>query len=178
MTPTLRPATPADLDEILTIAGHSPEAPHWRVSDYAAYLAGSPDPLLLRTALVVISGKQIVGFAAATLLLDGEQNRCELDSIAVHPAARRQGVGSSLVQAVLSWAARHGARRVGLEVRAGNSPAIRLYQREGFAAEGLRPGYYPDPAEDALLLGRPVTTVSEAAPFSTGNRVEDGRPRC
>ena len=38
-----------------------------------------------------------------------------------------------------------------LEVRAGNAPAIGLYERLGFVSEGKRPGFYEDPKEDAVI---------------------------
>jgi ribosomal-protein-alanine N-acetyltransferase len=45
-----------------------------------------------------------------------------------------------------------GARRLDLDVRAGNAAAIRLYQRAGCREMGRRRGYYHDPEEDAVLM--------------------------
>ena len=39
-----------------------------------------------------------------------------------------------------------------LEVRAGNAPAIALYEKNGYARVGRRPGYYDHPKEDAILM--------------------------
>ncbi len=154
----VRPMQPADLDAVLAIAAASPEAPRWPRSAWAACLAPSnPSATLLRTAFVASDDSAILGFAAATLLLDGQENRAELDSMAVHPSARRRGLGSDLLSAVAAWAAAHGAHRLTLEVRASNTPAIRLYARFGFQPEGRRPRYYADPEEDALLLATPIT---------------------
>jgi ribosomal-protein-alanine N-acetyltransferase len=83
--------------------------------------------------------------------------------MAVRVDDRRQGTGSALLRAVLDWAATHGARRLGLEVRASNAAAIRFYERHGLQPEGRRSRYYADPEEDALLLG--ITLSAEA--FST-----------
>lgn len=174
--PAIRRMTGADLDAVLATAASSPEAPNWKPSGYHAYLAPNPHPPLLRAAFVADAGQQtgepILGFAAATLLLDQQENRCELDSIAVHPAARRHGVGSALLRAVLDWAAQQGANQLALEVRAGNAAAIRLYQRLGLQIEGVRPRYYTHPEEDAVLLGIPVTPVWKAFSFSTDKDVE------
>lgn len=160
MTPEIRPMRPADLEAVLTIAAASPEAPVWQPSGYAAYL-NPPQPPLLRAAFVAADSGSVVGFAAATLLLDSPttanpENRCELDSMAVDPTARRQGIGSALLGAVLAWAAEHRSHHFGLEVRASNAAAIRLYERHGLRREGLRPRYYRDPIDDALLLGKPL----------------------
>jgi ribosomal-protein-alanine N-acetyltransferase len=163
---TLRQAQPTDLDSILAIAAASPEAPQWQPADYAPYLTpDASNPNLLRTALVATSEEKIQAFAAATLLVDGTQNLCQLDSIAVLPEARRQGIATALVRARLTWAAAHHAHHFSLEVRTGNTPAIRLYERQGFRSEGSRPRYYAHPEEDALILGMPVTLVPPDGSF-------------
>lgn len=56
----------------------------------------------------------------------------ELISMWVAPFARGQGVGDSLVQAVLQWASAAGAIRLRLRVAAWNAPAMALYRRNGF----------------------------------------------
>ena len=68
--------------------------------------------------------------------------------------ARREGVGRALLDAVSSWAASERAERIQLEVRAGNLGAIRFYERAGLINEGVRRGYYRDPEEDAVLMGK------------------------
>jgi [ribosomal protein S18]-alanine N-acetyltransferase len=163
---TLRRAQPVDLDPILAIASASPEAPQWQPAAYGSYLTSDPaSPNLLRTAIVAVHRDQIKAFAAATVLLDGAQNLCQLDSMAVHPEARRQGIGSALLRALLAWATDNHARHFSLEVRASNAPAIGLYQRLGLRPEGRRPRYYTHPEEDALILGAPVTAVPPTGSF-------------
>lgn len=166
----VRPMQSADLDAVLAIAKASPEAPHWTPAHFAAYFA-PPESPLLQAAFVAAEGSGILGFAATSLLLDPDpagDSRCELDSIAVRPEVRRRGAGAALLRAVVEWAAGNGARRLALEVRAGNASAIRLYERFGFVRQGVRPRYYADPEEDALLLTMPVTIVSNQPLFSTG----------
>jgi ribosomal-protein-alanine N-acetyltransferase len=153
----VRPANPPDLEAILTIAAASPQAPHWQPADYAPYITPDPHSTLLRTALIAVSADKILAFAAATLLQIAEENLCQLDSMAVHPDARRQGLGTALLRAILAWAAQNNARHLSLEVRAGNTAAIRLYHGLGLREEGRRPCYYTHPEEDALLLGMPIT---------------------
>jgi ribosomal-protein-alanine N-acetyltransferase len=166
MTIAIRPMQPADLDPVLDLAAICPEAPQWQPGDYRPYLSPSPEPPLLRSALVAVSPKEkIHAFAAATLLLDGTQNLAQLDSMAVRPDARRQGLGSALLEAVLAWATQNGARHLSLEVRASNVAALRLYKRLGFQPEGRRPRYYAHPEEDALLLGRTITAGLPQAGF-------------
>lgn len=77
------------------------------------------------------------GFAMTRAIVD----EVELLLLATVPVARRRGVGRSLVSAVIDSARRQGARRVHLEVRAGND-AIQLYRLEGFEKVGERRNYY------------------------------------
>src|ERR1039458_10164181 len=165
-----RAMQPADLNEVLAIAAVSPEAPQWSRSAYNPYLALDANPAVLRTALVAVDPGEpdrtaALAFACATLLPDGVQNLCQLDSMAVHPSHRRRGLGAALLREVLSWAAQNGAHHFSLEVRASNAPAIALYQRLGLRPEGRRPRYYAHPEEDALLLGSPVTGGGYSALF-------------
>jgi ribosomal-protein-alanine N-acetyltransferase len=65
---------------------------------------------------------------------------------------QRRGVGEALCRAVLDWCRGEGAEEAELEVRAGSLGARRLYERLGFVEVGRRPGYYENPAEDAVLM--------------------------
>ena len=69
-------------------------------------------------------------------------------TLAVRPERRRRGYASALLEAALGAFAE--ARRVHLEVRPSNAPAISLYERLGFSVTGRRRRYYGD--EDALLM--------------------------
>jgi ribosomal-protein-alanine N-acetyltransferase len=73
-------------------------------------------------------------------------------NIAVHPQARRRGLGRRLLRALLDLAKERGCVRATLEVRPSNTAAVALYESEGFSAAALRPRYYSDDGEDALLL--------------------------
>jgi len=50
-----------------------------------------------------------------------------------------------------------GANELLLEARPSNLPALALYGSLGFAQTGLRPGYYADPIEDAILMSLPIS---------------------
>jgi len=81
----------------------------------------------------------------------------EVLTLAVDPAARRQGVGRRLVEAILDEARARGAARAFLEVVPGNLAAVCLYKGLGFTLCGRRPGYYhqPDgPRLDADVMER------------------------
>jgi ribosomal protein S18 acetylase RimI-like enzyme len=92
------------------------------------------------------------GMVGATHPTAGE---VDLISMWVAPEARGRGVGDALIDAVVAWARSQGADRVGLDVRDGNAPAIRLYERHGFADTGPSPHRGPaDPPERRMV--RPV----------------------
>ncbi len=80
----------------------------------------------------------------------------EILRIAVDDGVRRQGVAEGLLDALLKECAQEGITRILLEVRAGNTPAVRLYEKTGFTVDGVRKAYYQDPAEDALLMSREI----------------------
>jgi [ribosomal protein S18]-alanine N-acetyltransferase len=86
-------------------------------------------------------------------------DECELLTIGVLPAQQGRGIGAALLAHVHAHAHAQGARRMFLEVRAGNQPALALYRRAGFAEIGARRGYYPSAAlggarEDACVMAR------------------------
>jgi ribosomal-protein-alanine N-acetyltransferase len=79
-------------------------------------------------------------------------DEAHITNIAVHPNFRRQGLGASLMKELLRHAASLGCLRATLEVRQGNQSAISMYESQGFERVAMRPRYYPDTLEDALIL--------------------------
>ncbi len=71
-----------------------------------------------------------------------------ITNIAVSGEYRRRGVASAILSRMLE----EPLEFLSLEVRAGNLPAIALYERFGFTRCGLRRGYYTNPTEDALIM--------------------------
>ncbi len=73
-------------------------------------------------------------------------------TLAVNPDYRSRGIGRRLMATALLDAYQKGARKSLLEARQSNQYALHLYYGFGFEMVGIRPGYYPDNHEDALLL--------------------------
>ena len=94
------------------------------------------------------------GLALARVVAD----EAELLTIAVHPEARRLGIGRALLTAVLAEAARRDAETVFLEVAEINAPARALYAALAFTPVGRRTGYYA--SADALVLRRVMAAIS------------------
>ena len=90
----------------------------------------------------------VLGYACWWAVAD----ECHITNFAVAPGRRREGVGALLLGSVLEEARDRGLVRATLEVRAGNAAAIALYEKGGFTAAAMRPRYYPDNREDALVM--------------------------
>ena len=75
-----------------------------------------------------------------------------IGNVAVRPAYRRRGIADALLRTLEALGRETGLSFLTLEVRAGNAPAIALYEKYGYARVGRRPGYYDHPKEDAILM--------------------------
>lgn len=140
----LRPATPADVDEVAAIEQESFSDP-WSRKAFAGLLDNPAVLFLVARADDAVLGYVIAWFAA---------DEAEIANIAVAPAARGRGAGAVLLDAALDEAAWRGAATTYLEVRESNAAARRLYASRDFAELGRRRRYYRNPTEDALVLGR------------------------
>ena len=100
---------------------------------YAANLAGSP-------VWVAFDGDTPIGMAGL-LRQTGvkKQHKGTLWGMYVAPSVRGQGVGESLVAAILDHAKAEGLEQVLLTCMRGNGPAVRLYERMGFIQFGIEP---------------------------------------
>ncbi|HYM82911.1 MAG TPA: ribosomal protein S18-alanine N-acetyltransferase [Candidatus Dormibacteraeota bacterium] len=102
----------------------------------------------LATYLVGRIDGTVVAYAGVWLMVD----EAHITTFAVHPGWRRQRVGEALLLTVLDLSIDRGAREATLEVRLSNLAARRLYEKYGFRPVGLRPRYYTDNGEDALIM--------------------------
>jgi ribosomal-protein-alanine N-acetyltransferase len=150
-----RPLAEADLSLIRAWMRDAPEAPAWSDDDltgiFKAPSAGQPR--IRRGWMAEKESGSAIGFVVATALcIPNIPAECELEFVFVSSEARQQGIGRTLVQAVLAWARDLGSEEIWLEVRESNMRALRLYQGCGFTVVGRRPGYYADPPEDAVRM--------------------------
>ena len=106
---------------------------------------------------------EVDGKIAAMLVLWFIIDEAHIATIAVHPDFRRQGIGEQILLHALRSVQDEGARRAFLEVRVGNVAAQAMYKKYGFEVAGVRPGYYKDNNEDALLMNLEKFDYLEAA---------------
>ena len=118
----------------------------------ADYLEEAARPIAHILALVDEKGAEdaplLLAYAGFWQVLD----EADINNVAVAAAQRGRGYGRQLLQAVLARALNLGCKRLTLEVRPSNAPALALYQSLGFVVCGRRSGYYQDNGEDALLM--------------------------
>ena len=91
---------------------------------------------------------QIVGYAGIWVVA-GE---AQVMRVAVRKELRNQGLGLALTQALIQKAWEAGAEAITLEVRESNVSAQKVYERCGFVSEGVRPNYYEDTHEGAVIM--------------------------
>jgi ribosomal-protein-alanine N-acetyltransferase len=106
--------------------------------------------------LVAAMGGEVVAYGGVWLMVD----EAHVTTFAVHPGYRRRRIGERLLLALLDLSLDGHAREATLEVRLSNLAARRLYEKYGFRPVGIRPRYYSDDGEDALIM----TTEPLASP--------------
>ena len=114
---------------------------------YDALAEELQNPLAVFLVAEDVDAESAVGYLGMHHILD----EGFITNIAVHPAYRRQGIARALIREAQDYAEAHNLTRLTLEVRASNAPAIALYEGMGFTYDGIRPGFYDSPKEDAAI---------------------------
>jgi ribosomal-protein-alanine N-acetyltransferase len=137
-----------DLEQVHALDKMSFSMP-WPESSYRYELFENPGSLLWVAEVQETGGAlQVVGMVVVWLVVD----EAHIATIAVHPDYRGRGIAQELLCASLVESIERGMRSATLEVRAHNLAAQRLYRRFRFGEAGLRPRYYRDNFEDALIM--------------------------
>jgi [ribosomal protein S18]-alanine N-acetyltransferase len=92
----------------------------------------------------------LIGFGCFWAIVD----EAHITLLGIHPQYQRQGLGRSLLQALLDRARSIDMARATLEVRASNQGAIDLYEQYRFQTVGRRKKYYQDNGEDGIIMWR------------------------
>ncbi len=142
-TLVIRELREEDLEAVLAIEIASAPYP-WTAGIFADELVQGGT----RRYVVALDDLRVVGFCGLLLSLD----EGHITNIAVDPTLRRRGYAHAMMLVTIRTAIAKSLRALTLEVRVSNKAAIALYQRFGFAPGGVRPRYYPDNGEDALIM--------------------------
>jgi [ribosomal protein S18]-alanine N-acetyltransferase len=120
----------------------------WSRSMFASELA-KPTSICLGA----FEGLDLIGYVINSRYVDA----WHIMNVAVAPEHQRRGVATQLLERLFELTRNDERRGYTLEVRVTNEAAIRLYDRLGFEARGIRRGYYTDNREDALIMWRDPT---------------------
>jgi len=131
---TVREAYESDYAAIGRIQSACPAAAQWPVGDYSNY-----------SVLIAISDAAVVGFCAWRQLAESE---AELLNLAVAPSARRRGVASALLTALMEAA----RGEIFLEAAETNTSAIGLYAKLGWERISIRKAYYENGSVNAVVM--------------------------
>ena len=139
----IRPMTVDDLASVQLIERASFTTP-WPPQAYRQELESNR----LAAYLVGLIGDEVVAYGGIWLMVD----EAHVTTFAVHPRYRRRRIGERLLLSLLDLSVDRHAREATLEVRLSNLAARRLYEKYGFRPVGIRPRYYSDNGEDALIM--------------------------
>jgi ribosomal-protein-alanine N-acetyltransferase len=134
----------ADLDAIDEIERRAYPTP-WSRSMFASELAK-------RTSICLgaFEDDRLIGYVVNARYVDA----WHVMNVAVDPDYRRRKIASRLLERLFELTEDGQGRGYTLEVRVSNAEAISLYETLGFVPQGVRPGYYTDNREDALIMWR------------------------
>ncbi|HXR30124.1 MAG TPA: ribosomal protein S18-alanine N-acetyltransferase [Solirubrobacterales bacterium] len=130
----------SDLPAVISIERRSFPTP-WSLAMFVLELS-KPSGI----CLAATQGNELLGY----LVCSRYDQVWHLMNVAVAPEHRRSGVARALISQLVE----EGGERLPftLEVRVSNRPAIAMYERLGFRSAGVRPRYYQDNGEDALIM--------------------------
>jgi N6-L-threonylcarbamoyladenine synthase/ribosomal-protein-alanine N-acetyltransferase len=154
--PTLRRATLDDLDAIMELETSTFGSDAWSRGSMRAELGSRHGYYLVAEVVGRADGEPrhpdaaLAGYAG--LLAPAGSGQADIQTIAVAPDARRQGLGRALMVALLEEARTRHAAEVFLEVRADNPNAQELYASLGFEQIAVRPQYYQPDGVDAHIM--------------------------
>jgi ribosomal-protein-alanine N-acetyltransferase len=155
MTIAYRKLKLRDLNAIEEIERSAYPTP-WSRSMFAGELA-KPSSICL--GAVDPGRDQLVGYLIISRYVDA----WHVMNVAVADDYRRRGIATQLMEHLFDVTAKDARRGYTLEVRVSNEAAIKLYERLGFKARGIRRGYYTDNREDALIMWKdPVREPASA----------------
>ena len=140
--PVVRPMQEQDLPQVCRIEAEAFSAP-WSEKSFRDSLA-----LSYACFLAAEYEGQIAGYCG----FYQSAEEAEITNVAVKKELRGQGIAKRMLQELLRTGRTRGASAFLLEVRAGNRPAIHLYEGLGFERAGLRRNFYDKPREDAVIM--------------------------
>ena len=139
----IRDVGPDDIPQIVEIEKRCFSLP-WTAEQLAAQIKDTQHEFI---AAISPDGT-VLGYVGMMYVLDEGY----ISNVATDLPWRRQGIADALIGRLCAICEGLLLSFVSLEVRAGNAPAVALYEKHGFAPVGLRKNYYERPREDAVIM--------------------------
>ncbi len=141
MNPVIRKATPEDIDAVYGIETEGQA--RWSRNQFAEELK-----LTFSNFPVMEMSGAIIGFAVVWHVAD----EIQLNNIGIKKEHRRRGLGTVMMNHIISYPRAVPPRKIYLEVSVDNGPALSFYRKNGFIEIGRRKNYYD--SVDAILMER------------------------
>jgi ribosomal-protein-alanine N-acetyltransferase len=136
-----------DLDRVMEIEARAFTTP-WSRESFILEITKNQ----LARYLVAEMDNIVVGYGGIWLIID----EGHITNIASDLDYRRMGVGKSLVEGLIHVCSEKEISSMTLEVRKSNIAAQNLYKKYGFIEAGVRPKYYADDNEDAIIMWKNI----------------------
>lgn len=143
--------TEHDLLEVVEIE-ESSGLSRWGWAAYYSELQGNNRDLMLVARVADAEYKRVAPRLAGYIVGRMGADELHINNVAVRDSYRRRGIGRALLNRILEAGKRSGVPYAFLELRAGNSAALALYEECGFQVTSRRGKYYSEPVEDALVM--------------------------
>ncbi len=147
MNVSVREMLESDIDRVLEIEKESFSPPWSR----EAFLLELTKNILAKYIVVEVDGK-VVGYGGIWLILD----EGHITNIAIDKEYRGLGLGDKLLEGLIQLCIDRDIKVITLEVRKSNEVAKELYKKHGFKECGIRPGYYTNNNEDAIIMWKTI----------------------
>ena len=144
----VRKAQQADIPAILEIEWECFREDSFSKEQFAYLISRSKG-----TFYVMMEADRVIAYVS--LLFHGGTRYLRIYSIAVHPDFRGKKVGQLLIDQIAAIAQKQGLKRITLEVNVSNSPAIHLYEKNGFKCTSIKENYYHN-GTSAYYMQRPT----------------------
>lgn len=151
MNISIREMRESDLDRIMEIE-KSTFTTSWSRQSFVLELKQN---LLAKYIVGVVDG-DVAGYGGIWLIID----EGHITNIAVEEKYRGLGVGNKILEGLIQLCMDKNVNALTLEVRESNEVAKSLYKKHGFVEQGIRPNYYADDNEDAIIMWKTMELIN------------------
>jgi [ribosomal protein S18]-alanine N-acetyltransferase len=146
----IRPIEPSHIADLIRIAEETNLSP-WSAQNYLDELKNGNAIMLC----LIAEDNSTVGFVVGRFVPGGEieiVTDAEIYNIAITENEQRKGFGQQLFEGFVKACRERQAENIWLEVRESNNKAIDFYEKNGFERVQMRPSFYENPREHAILM--------------------------